>query len=145
MRKGSRWWIIDGLIEAYWNVNVALVSYSSMRCIGLIEAYWNVNSSPSIAFMTSIAWFNRSILKCKWRGRCAVKTLHPGLIEAYWNVNILGEYMDNISFRRFNRSILKCKSIGKAWFSDSLTRFNRSILKCKYGQSVYSADMGWVV
>ena len=32
-----------GLIEAYWNVNLADVVVLLYSAIGLIEAYWNVN------------------------------------------------------------------------------------------------------
>ena len=40
-----------GLIEAYWNVNIADISAGAACTIGLIEAYWNVNvAEPRRAF-----------------------------------------------------------------------------------------------
>ena len=53
---------------------------------GLIEAYWNVNSSYAHAD-TAAARFNRSILKCKFVEGAEIDEYYWGLIEAYWNVN----------------------------------------------------------
>ena len=35
--------VYDGLIEAYWNVNLRQLSGAVTVYSGLIEAYWNVN------------------------------------------------------------------------------------------------------
>ena len=55
-----------GLIEAYWNVNVALIANNAIPRQGLIEAYWNVNVTVTDGDRIAQLRFNRSILKCKW-------------------------------------------------------------------------------
>ena len=58
---------VQGLIEAYWNVNNYLDTILKPQLAGLIEAYWNVNFILYIDYITQV----------------------QGLIEAYWNVNVL--------------------------------------------------------
>ena len=56
---------MQGLIEAYWNVNTVLFIVGVICGVGLIEAYWNVNAQPIIEIESQGYGFNRSILKCK--------------------------------------------------------------------------------
>ena len=100
----------EGLIEAYWNVNVFGMIERINLSAGLIEAYWNVNGDWCRFCRARQQWFNRSILKCKF-----LRRWHEA--PRRW---------------RFNRSILKCKWIRLGGTNGCHQGFNRSILKCKY-------------
>ena len=79
--------VIQVLIETYWNVKFDEISRSSLVVRVLIETYWNV----------------------KLDVRIDDPQYHIVLIETYWNVKLHQVGNGSVAIGCINRNILECK------------------------------------